>query len=456
VAVTWLAVELHRRRNGARVFTAEPAPVQSTAQVEARMISALSLAWGGSALADLDAQQLNHAHELRLRFMAAYEATFRGVILADESGSYRVGLAPYAALGAAAIEVRVGGAIFTYPLPASPVTNNDFRDGVPRQPHAKWRYLALNRQGNRVTIRLDGEPIGELAAGSRPAIGKVALGRLTHAEGAQDQFYGFIAEITVNEHALPISKLSLRGSASVVGVSSHGDAELDARRLPQPTHSTRFSLPFPEEQVWLVIQGANSALSHNDTAAFALDFIRVEPRLVRANPERLPGGSHRASDGALLVAAAGGRVASVIDCFANDNSGLCASAVSQAAPPGHLLARNRNLICVEHRAGETTCLLHLQQRGARVAPGAEVERGETLGLAGTTGIPAPHLHFALCDRAEPSEPGAFADLVTLPVAFDDYFASNDFGETWHHVDRGAPSPGQWLTRSKPAPRSREP
>jgi murein DD-endopeptidase MepM/ murein hydrolase activator NlpD len=338
-----------------------------------------------------------------------------------------------------------------YPLPAPVLTNNDFRAEVPRQAGAKWRHLAVNRQGARVTVSLDGAKIGELTAGSLPAKGKLYLGRLAHREGPQDQFYGFIDQITVNEQALALSSLSLRGSATTTQVSSDGDAPLDARRLPAPTHTTRFSLPFPEKEVWLVIQGANSALSHNDIAAFALDFIRVDPRFVRENPERRPGGSHRATDGAKVVAAAGGRVVSLVDCFANDNSGRCASGESSAPPLGHLVARNRNLICVEHSAGETTCLLHLQQGSVRVAPNAVVERGVTLGLSGSTGIPAPHLHFALCDRAEPSEPGEFTDLVTLPVAFEDYFASDDFGETWRHVARGTPTPGQWVSRGE-APR----
>jgi len=450
MTVVGLAIEFERRRGGAP--DAQAVHAQSSAPLEARAISALSLAWGGSARADFDANRLNGDHKLSLRFMAAYEAAFRGILLADESGSYRVGLAPYASLGAAAIEVRVGGAIVTYPLPASTLTDNDFRDGVPRQPRAKWRHLAVDRQGDRVTISLDGAQIGELMAGSVRANGTLRLGRLAHPEGPQDQFYGLIAELTINEQVFPTSSLSLSGSARSIPVSSDGDAGVDAARLPQPTHVTRFSLPFPEEQVWLVIQGANSALSHNDTAAFALDFIRVDPRFVRGNPERRPGGSHRATDGATLVAAAGGRVASVVDCFANDNSGRCAGAQRRAPNISQLLAPNRNLICVEHSAGETTCLLHLQQRSVRFAPSSVVERGETLGLAGTTGVPAPHLHFALCDRAEPSEPGGFAELVTLPVAFDHYFASDDFGETWRHIARGTPAPGQWVTRTHPAPR----
>ena len=440
--MAWLAVELVRRIGG-REFSAEPAPVPRPAQVALSTNSAVSLAWGGSAQANFDARQLSSDHELSLRFMAAYEATFRGVLLADESGSYRVGLAPYASLGAAAIEVSVGGAILTAPLPAPALTNNDFREGVPRQPRPKWRRLSVVRRGDRVTISLDGATIGQLTAGSVPARGKLYLGRLAHPDGPQDQFYGFIDELVVNEQTLAPASLSLRGSASLMQVSSDGDAELDARRLPEPTHTTRFSLPFPEEQVWLVIQGVNSALSHNDIAAFALDFIRVDPRFVRFNPERRPGGSHRTTDGSPLVASAGGRVVSLVDCFANDDSGGCAGGGSKVA------ARNRNLICVEHSANETTCLLHLQQGSVRVASSALVERGAPLARAGRTGVAAPHLHFALCDRAEPNIPGELTDLVTRPVAFDDYFASDDFGETWHHVARGIPNPGQWLTRAEP-------
>jgi hypothetical protein len=452
IAVAWLATELVHRRTGGRELNQEPVLAQSSAQVAVSTDLAVSLAWGGSAQADFDAQQLNVDHNLSLRFMAAYEAAFRGVLVADESGSYRLGLAPYATLGVPAIEVRVGGAPFIYPLPAPVLTDNDFREGVPRQPRAKWRQLALNRQGARVSVSLDGAKIGQFTAGSIPAKGKLGLGRLAHPDESQDQFYGFIHQITANEQALAPASLRLFGSARTIRVSSAGNAELDAPRLPEPTHTTRFSLPFPEEQVWLVIQGANSALSHHDIAAFALDFIRVDPRLVRSNPERRPGGSHHVTDGSPLTAAAGGRVVSVVDCFANDNGGRCAGGGSKAPPTGQLAARNRNLICVEHSASETTCLLHLQQASAQVALGALVERGMPLGRAGSTGVPAPHLHFALCDRAEPSEPGEFTDLVTLPIAFDDYFASNDFGETWQKVDRGTPIPGQWVTRAEPARR----
>jgi hypothetical protein len=455
VALVGLASGIVHRCTEPQKFSAEPPRPAQSSEAAASTMPALSLAWGGSAEANFDAQRLNQDHRASLHFMAAYEAAFRGVLLADESGSYRLSVAPYASLGAAAVEVSVGGATFTYPLPAPALTDNDFRDAVPTQPLAKWRRLAVSRRGALVTITLDGVNVGELTAGSLPAKGKLQLGRLAHPDGPQDQFYGFIDDIVIDEAPLAPSALSLRGSASVVQVSSSGDAERDAQQLPAPAHTTRFSLPFPEEQVWLVIQGANSALSHNDIAAFALDFIRVDPRFVRENPGRRPGGSHRATDGAPLVAAARGRVVSLVDCFADDNSGRCANTGGNTpTSAGQLSARNRNLVCVEHRAGETTCLLHLQQQSARVRLDTVVERGATLGLAGNTGVPTPHLHFALCNHAEPNEPGAFSELVTLPVAFDDYFASDDFGQSWHHVPRGTPTPGQWVARVEPALRSR--
>jgi len=96
LALAWLATVLVRRRIAGRRFNADPVLAQSSAQVTVSTNWAVSLAWGGSAQANFDAEQLNRDHELSLRFMAAYEAAFRAVLVADESGSYRIGLAPYA------------------------------------------------------------------------------------------------------------------------------------------------------------------------------------------------------------------------------------------------------------------------------------------------------------------------------------------------------------------------
>lgn len=466
--------------HGARVRPAQRATSRGAASAPGavtRHNHALSLGWGASAETTLDARRLDRDHTLLLRFMAAYEAAYRGVALADESGAYHVGLAPYASLGAPAVEISVGGATTTYPLPHATLTDNDFRRGAPRQPPAKWRTLALRRRAQRVTVYLDGVRLGDAEAGELPAAGRLRLGRLAKARGAQDQFYGFIDDVTLSDGALDDATLArtsasalgslpagaerldfeastpgaapaytLRGGARIAALSATRDAALDSASLPRPAHATRFTLPFAERQVWMVIQGMNSGLSHNDIAAFALDFIRVDPRFVADNPARLPGGSHAASYGAAALAAAPGRVVALVDCFADDNSGRCGNV---RRPPA---AANRNLTCLQHTAGESSCVLHLRQGSAAVKLGDDVAAGAQLGRVGNTGVPTPHLHFAVSDRPEPNAPAEFSDLVTLPFSFSDYFASDDFGATWRHVDTGTPTPGQWLTRSLPTPK----
>ena len=204
----------------------------------------------------------------------------------------------------------------------------------------------------------------------------------------------------------------------------------------------------------MVSQGINSRLSHHDAAAFALDFIRVDPSLVESNPTRLPGGSYRASAGQVIVAPADGTVSARVDCFPNDNLGNCpASAYAdpkRARPPGD--PANRNLLCLRHDEREHSCVLHLATASARVAAGQRVERGRELARVGRTGVRSVHLHFAVSDQAEPSAPGSFNELVTFPVAFSDYFVSSDFGRTWRAVAKGLPTPGEWLHHADgPAP-----
>jgi len=431
---------------------------------------ALALGWGDFATTTLDAAPLNSDHTLSVRFMVAYDASYRGVMIADESGHYHVGMAPYASLGRAALEVSVGGATMTYPLPDAVLTDNDFRAGPPRQAGRRWRQLAISRRGTAVVLFYDGHAAGKFEAGPEPATGKLRLGRLAApAFGPQDQFYGFIDDVAVwgpglDDHqlerltaaarhdelsALPrpratlgfdapsepgSASFTLGGGARLSAVSREHTAALDEPRLPAPGHRTRLDLPFRPGQVWMPIQGVNSALSHHDTAAFAIDFIRVDPRFVTDNPGQLPGGSHAASEGQPVVAPAPGRVAALVDGHDNDETSSRGDGLS-------------NFVCVEHVEGEVSCLLHLL-RGAAARPDARVARGDLLAQVGRTGAATVHLHFALSDAPEPKEPNADSKLVTIPAAFSDYFASSDFGRTWHHVERGVPAPGEWVRRAE--------
>jgi murein DD-endopeptidase MepM/ murein hydrolase activator NlpD len=86
------------------------------------------------------------------------------------------------------------------------------------------------------------------------------------------------------------------------------------------------------------------------------------------------------------------------------------------------------------------------QADAETHDAAEVEAGQALARVGHSGVPTVHLHFALSDRPESKSADVDPQLVTIPAAFSDYFASRDFGRSWQHVERGTPGPGEWVVR----------
>lgn len=423
---------------------------------------ALALGWGDYATTTLDAGWLNADHSLSVRFLAAYDAAYRGVIVADESGSYHLGMAPYSSLGRPALELCVGGVTFTYPLPDAVLTDNDFRAGPHRQKARRWRRLALSRRGSQVVVAYDGQLVGTFEAGPQAARGRLRLGRLAQPIFGQDQFYGLIDDVALWSSALTDSELQavastalpepraqldfdapsstafeLGGSARLAVVSREHNAALDELRLPAPQHRTRLELPFLLDQVWMPIQGINSALSHHDNAAFAIDFIRVDPRFVADNPRHVPGGSHSESQGQPVTAPALGQITALVDTHADD----------ERSPTGD---RSSNFVCVQHQPREVSCLLHVLA-GVTAREASHVATGATLARVGRSGADAVHLHFALSDLPEPTTPGVESPLVTIPAAFSNYFASTDFGQSWHHVERGTPAPGEWVRRARTAP-----
>jgi len=439
---------------------------------------ALALGFGGFATLAFDASHLAGDHTLFVRFMPRYEGAYRGALVSDESGNYRVGMAPYASLGQPAVEVRLGSVISTIPLPAPILSNHDFRYGAPRQASPRWLELAVSVRASTAQVFLNNELVGSLALAEREFSGQLYLGRLARSLGVQDQFYGFIDDVAVVDRALDAPEVSalarsarvdaklaglvgladfdereerdvpdvklahrLSGVAELVALGSVRDARADGSRFPRPSGVPSVTLPFARGQVWMLIQGMNSARSHHDSAAFALDFQRVDP-VLGAPDERPAGRAARRSSGQPFFAAAGGKVVSRVDCFADDNRGLCPG--MKPRPEGDTDHANRNFICIEHAPSVVSCYLHLKAGSARVRVGDSVPAGALLGLVGQTGASEAHLHFALSDRAEPNEPGTFDDLTTLPFEFQDYEASSDFGRTFEHVKSGTPSPGQWL------------
>ncbi len=452
----------------------------STAAAAGPSRHALALGFSSRAQSAFDSRRLRADHTLSLWFLAQYEGAGAAVLFSDATGGYRVALAPYRTQTAVALQIDVGGGALTLPLPEPVLSDTDFRRGAPEQPFAKWRHLALTLHGRSVHVYLDAVLAGEFES-STPvfAMGDVFFGA---APGARvtDQLHGLIDDVQLFEGALSVATLTglaRRGPAlapasdpiaawlfepgsaasphapavTLLGAATYQPVSVErvplrVTSLPRPALQTTLRLPFEPGQVWLVIQGFDSALSHHDEAAFALDFLRVEPAFVASNTSRVPGASHAQSFGQPVLAAAAGEVVSVVDCFPDDNGAPCPGAAYPSGQPPAVSApaANRNLVCVRHALAEVSCYLHLQQHSALVHLGSRVVAGAPLGRVGRSGAPRVHLHFALSDVEEPSTPGTFNDLRTRPFEFHDYSASDDFGASWRYVRSGVPTPGQWV------------
>lgn len=433
---------------------------------------ALALGYGGHARAEFDAQRLKRNHTLSLWFLATYDAAGRQILLSDQSGHYHVGLAPYAAQGAVAMEFTLGSTTLTAPLLDPHLTDNDFRNGAPKQTPPHWRHLALCVQDQHARAFVDGKLLAESSFDAIEASGALLFGRLPQTGELQDQYYGLIDDVVLFARALDDSEiraLSQRRQRTAnpadllaswtfdddASIKLSGAATLISLKpgLPtlRPNLSTHFELPFTPDQVWLVIQGNNSGLSHHDEAAFALDFLRVDPAVVTHDPEHLPGGSHALSLGQPVLASAAGQVVAIVDCYGDDNRGNCDRGASAAQPGAIELdvdPAHRNLVCLRHAPEEYSCYLHLQHRSTAVALGQQVHAGDVLGRVGQTGARQVHLHFAISNAEEANAPGTFTNLVTRPFEFHDYSASNDFGQSWQYMEHGSPTPGQWLRRGR--------
>jgi murein DD-endopeptidase MepM/ murein hydrolase activator NlpD len=420
-----------------------------------RANGALGLTFRASARVRADRLRFAEGRTLALRFLAAHTTVFRGALVSDSGGQFHAALAPFGSLGEPGLEVRIADTTTTLRLDERPSSVVDRPFEPPR-----WRTLALSLAGGKLEVSIDGRRLISLATNGREPAGDLVLGHLAQPGAVADQFYGLIDDLRVYEPVLEASRtdelptpmaavgfdlpeagndadgLTLHENAEIVPVSTTLDSEQDRRMVPPPRHLTRLSPPFGLNQVWRVLQSIDSGRSHRDEAAFALDLA---PVVTAAGAD---------GSGAEILAAAGGEVSAVVDCFPDDNGGPCPataySGSNRPAPAGS--AENRNLMCLRHLQDEHTCYVHVENQSSAFPRAATVRRGAVLARVGKTGTREPHLHFALSDLPESSEPGAFSDLVTRPFVFDRYQVSNDEGRTWQTVSEALPRRGQWIRR----------
>ncbi len=174
------------------------------------------------------------------------------------------------------------------------------------------------------------------------------------------------------------SFLRLAGAAAAVTASGRFSAPAVGARVP----GLGYRLPYPGGVTWRVVQGNNTAGSHQGLFAYAWDF-------------RMPVGSP-------ISAARGGVVSAVKQD--SDEHGW-----------GPAYADKNNFILIDHGDDSTGEYLHIPRNGARVRVGQRVEAGEILGLSGFTGqTRGPHLHFMV----QHTTPGSWY-AQSIPIAFAD-------------------------------------
>jgi hypothetical protein len=279
--------------------------------------------------------------------------------------------------------------------------------------------------------------------------------RLGRAPQRDYEFYGLIDDVRVYDYALDEKELIAlfggvdpddkpswdytfdeEGTGSDYGagyvifseherVSIDGDAS-DAKIYDDPKYCSPtqvdYVLPFPAGEVWKVIQEPDSpGGSHNGYAAWTWDLVR-------------PSGQ---TAGEKVTASAKGDIIFVKE--------------DHAPPPGG--DQEENKVWILHMPGwEMTSYLHLQRDSWTDVflggnpqmfppdPGNDltwlpVGLGDALAVVGDN---ANHLHTGM----RPGESSSH----TAPMAYVDYWASDDSGSTWSWVERGMPKKGQWIKR----------
>ncbi|MEP7326194.1 MAG: LamG-like jellyroll fold domain-containing protein, partial [Gemmatimonadota bacterium] len=286
---------------------------------------------------------------LMFRFMPQYELSAEAPVFSSGStpgapvhavGTETICLIVAAQCPAAqlapAVFLRLGGDKFSYAIP-HPVP---YMEGLEVSGHAPvpspavWRHLFVVRRGLGLEIWLDGDHLCrqnlpaadcDASVGATAPHGLLRLGqRATGSNEKIAQFYGFIDDVAVFDHALTPAELSgwfqtgsgisdgatglrtginfdaalqaggarirstatLTGTATVVPVGAQHASGIDAPHLPLISGTGPIELPFMGGQVWEVIQQFSGARLSRQRCRVLLG---LRPRAGRPAARRTPG-----------------------------------------------------------------------------------------------------------------------------------------------------------------------
>ena len=160
----------------------------------------------------------------------------------------------------------------------------------------------------------------------------------------------------MNWHLLIV--LNFAFTTAAAQLSDHEIRDLKSGSIENDT-SYVYWLPYEEGRSYLLVQGANSKMSHKNELSY--DF--------------------KMKKGSRICAARNGIV---IDARSDSDEG--------GLKPENL--SDGNYIMILHEDGSRAYYWHLQQNGVLVQTGDTVKQGQIIALSGNTGYTAfPHLHF---------------------------------------------------------------
>lgn len=434
---------------------------------------AAAFGWGGHTDTDLAFSEFFAGdHTLVARFMPQHPKAYAGPILAENgSGTYFVGQESHTKTDPRLV-LAVGSQRRSYEVELTAET---------------WHHLAVVRTGDTFRLYLDGDALApelvvnpadlDLPAGDATLrLARRTDGQTFPFDGGDrvPQFYGLVDDVGLFGHALDAGQIDAlrndhpRLSESLLaspwnleaawtfdsttpsgaglppafarpatfhspaddGVAYEGVGELlpaqkvpasqtrdsttDATFLLPPFHRSTYHLPFQAGQEWEIWFGNETLNSHYGYAAFTWDV-----RLADTSGDSHLENAEPTSCDQPLYAMASGTMTAVDDGNYNPTDKDKSNSMRFQAAPDELVSY------LHIRDGSTS--------DTGLQAGDPVASGQLVAQVGTRASNNCHLHF-----------GVRSETVTIPIAFRDYEASDDQGQTWYHVDRGVPGHGQWV------------
>ena len=308
--------------------------------------------------------------------------------------------------------------------------------------HDHWYHLAAVRQGNDLSVHLDGTLVGTIRLNGRNRpngtlrFGRAATGQLVNNREAQ--FYGKLADVVIYSRALSPQDLAkivadhhvgagdpsvvarwgfvrdrfravLSGAAQRIARDRKWNGVTDVQNMPLPAN-IRTQLPFAPGDAWYTVQGWGrpTSYSHYGYAAFCWDFIIAD----YPSGGTYPSGTMQAP----IHAACSG---SVVEAY--DQQPLAT-------------AQPDNWVRIQAADGLLRDCQHLLTGSAVVSKGQSVAQGQQIAKVSLFPNNA-HLHMAGSNNT------GGVSSVTVPLAISDYEVRQP-GGTWRPVARGIPQPGE--------------